>query len=92
VTDQGRALTAAAVGAVIGGFVGYMLFSDQGRSLQRRIEPALDDLIRELNSFRGTFTKAAAMAGEGWKILTDIAGENRAEAFRYTHPRQTSPF
>jgi hypothetical protein len=69
-----------------------MLFSDHGRALQRRIEPALDDLMQELNNFRGTFTKAAAMAGEGWKILTDIAGENRVDAARYTHPRQTSPF
>jgi hypothetical protein len=56
------------------------------------MEPALDDLVHELDSFRGTFAKAAAMAGEGWKILTDLAAENRIDAGRYTHPRQTSPF
>jgi hypothetical protein len=92
VTEQGRALAATAAGAIVGGLLGYFLFTDRGRALRRDFEPALDDLVRELNNFRGTVVKAVAMAGEGWKLLTDFTAENVVEPGRYTHPRQTSPF
>ena len=87
-----RALTASIVGALIGGVAGYLFFTDEGRRMRRQIEPALDDIARELNSFRLTLGKAAGVANEGWKLLNDAMGEVERPAARYAGPRQTSPF
>ena len=87
-----RALTASLVGAVIGGVAGYLFFTDEGRRLRRQIEPALDDIARELNSFRSTIGKAAGVANEGWKLLNDAIGESGRPAARYPSARQSSPF
>ncbi|HKB13887.1 MAG TPA: YtxH domain-containing protein [Vicinamibacterales bacterium] len=90
--DNSRAVAATIVGAVIGGAVGYLFFTDHGRALRRQMEPALDDFARELMSFRQTVQKAAGVASEGWKLLNDALGEGGQQPPRYAGPRQTSPF
>ncbi|HXI27436.1 MAG TPA: YtxH domain-containing protein [Vicinamibacterales bacterium] len=89
--NNSRAVAATIVGAVIGGVAGYLFFTEHGRGVRRQIEPALDDLARELMSFRSTVQKAAGVANEGWKLLNDALGEAPPEP-RYAGPRQTSPF
>jgi gas vesicle protein len=86
-----RVMAATICGAVIGGAAGYLFFTEQGRSLRRQIEPAIDDFGRELMSFRSTVQKAAGVANEGWKLLNDALGEGGPPP-RYAGPRQTSPF
>jgi len=87
-----RALSATVVGAVIGGVAGYLFFTAEGRRLRRQLEPALDDLARELSSFRATVNRAADVASEGWKLLNDAVGEEVQAPPRYPSGRQTSPF
>ena len=88
--NNSRELAATLAGAVIGGVVAYLFFSDRGRSVRRQIEPALEDFSRELISFRKTVQKATGAASEGWKLLNEALGENEsAPAFP---GRQTSPF
>jgi gas vesicle protein len=77
-------------GAVIGGVAAYLFFTERGRSVRRQMEPALDDLSRELMSFRATVQKAGGVASEGWKLVNDALGEP-APAPRFPG-RQTSPF
>jgi gas vesicle protein len=91
VAYNSRAMWATLVGAAIGGFTGYLLFTDEGRELRRKLEPALDDFTHELHSFRHTVERAAGVASEGWKLLNEALGEN-APPMRYSGPRQTSPF
>jgi hypothetical protein len=91
VNENSRIVAAAVVaGAVLGGIAGYLVFTDHGRSLRRQIEPALDDVVRELNSFRGTVQRAAAAASDGWKLLNDALGDGGSSPYAGT--RQTSPF
>ena len=92
VTERSQACVASMVGAVIGAAVGYLFLSEQGRRMRRRIEPALDDFARELNQFRGTVAKASGLANEGWKMLTDVAGDAGGAQVRHSNPHQTSPF
>jgi gas vesicle protein len=88
-----RAVAATLVGAVVGGVAGYLLFTERGRSLRRQLEPALDDFLRELHSFRGTVQRAAGVANEGWKLLNEALGEaGGAQPPRYPTTHQTSPF
>ena len=90
-TDNSRAIAATIVGAVIGGFAGYMFFTEHGRRLRRQLEPALEDITRELDHFRGTLNKAAGVASEGWKLLNETLGETGTRG-RYASPHQSSPF
>ena len=89
--DNSRAIAATVVGAVIGGAAGYLFFSERGRMVRRQIEPALDELARELMSFRATLKKAAGVASEGWSLLNDAVGETAPHMARYPGG-QTSPF
>jgi gas vesicle protein len=86
-----RAMAATVVGAVIGGMAGYLFFTEHGRSVRRKLEPALEDFTRELMSFRATVQKAAGVANEGWKLLNDALGEG-GQGPRYSSAHQTSPF
>jgi len=92
VSENSRAMAATVVGAVIGGIAGYLFFTENGKELRRQFEPALEDISRELNSFRSTFEKAAGVATEGWKVLNEALGEDGERMSRYSNPRQTSPF
>jgi gas vesicle protein len=90
--NNSHAMAATIVGAVIGGAAGYLFFTEQGRNVRRRLEPALDDFARELMSFRATVRKAAGVANEGWKLLNDALGEGDDRGPRYAGAPQTSPF
>jgi gas vesicle protein len=89
VNDKSRTIGAMIVGAVVGAAAGYMFFTETGRRFRRQLEPALEDMARELNHFRGTVTKAAGVANEGWKLLNDALGEREQ---RFPNAHQTSPF
>jgi gas vesicle protein len=89
--NNSQAIAATVVGAVIGGVAGYLFFTDRGRELRRQIEPALEDITRELNSFRITVQKAAGVASEGWQLLNDALGDTGQQTLRYPN-HQTSPF
>ncbi len=90
--ENSRAVMAAVAGAVIGGVAAYMFFTDEGRRMRRALEPAIDDLARELSSFRVTVQKAVGVAGEGWKLLNDALGETAPGPRRFPTAHQTSPF
>lgn len=87
-----RAVAATVAGAVIGGIAGYLFFTEEGRSVRRQLEPALDDLVRELNSFRHTVEKAAGVASEGWKLLNEALGDSAGTHTSRFPGSQTSPF
>lgn len=90
-TEDSRTMAATIAGAVIGGIVGYLFFTDRGREVRRQVEPALDDLARELNSFRHTIRKAIGVASEGWRMLNEAAGPEDQHQ-RYPSVHQAEPF
>ena len=90
-TDNQRIMAATIAGAAIGGAAGYLFLTRRGRELRRQIGPALDDLARELSSFRLTAQKAAGVANQGWRLLNE-AIDYELENTRYPSPHQTSPF
>ena len=91
-TDNSRAIAASVAGAMIGGVMGYLFFTARGRALRRQIEPALDDLARELANFRSTFQKASGVANEGWNLLNETLGDSQRQPLRYPNTHQSSPF
>jgi gas vesicle protein len=91
VTNNSRAIAATVTGAIIGGIAGYMFFTEHGRRVRRAFEPALEDIARELSSFRMTVQKAIGVANEGWRVLNEALGEGQTSA-RYPTTHQTAPF
>ncbi len=79
--DDRKAVTAGAfIGACIGAAAGYLFFTDRGRVLRDRLEPAIDNLQREFSRFRGTFEQVGRMAGEGARAVQEFASA-RANQF-----------
>jgi gas vesicle protein len=81
--NTSRDMAATIVGALIGGVAGYLFFTERGRSVRRKIEPALEDFSRELVSFRNTVQDAAGVAGESWKLLNEMLGDAGTSSARY---------
>jgi len=91
VNDRQREIVAATVGAVAGGIAGYVLFTERGRELRRRMEPALEDFAHELVELRGTLNRAMGLASQGWHVMNETLGDReRTGAFPTLH--QTNPF
>ena len=89
-TDR-QIVTATLFGAVLGGLAGFLFFTDRGRRVRREIEPALEDFVRELSSLRGTVQRAADVAGESWRLLSEVIREPAQPSHRFPGG-QTSPF
>jgi len=85
------AIACAVVGGVAGGIAGYMLFTDRGRGLRRRIEPALEDFAPEVLQLRGTVNRAMNVASQGWNVLNDALGE-RSGSTPFAAHHQSDPF
>jgi gas vesicle protein len=82
---KSQAVAASILGAVVGGIAWYLFFTDEGRSLRRRLEPALDDLARELGNFRDTIHKAADVVNESLKLLNEAVGEEQRSRYPSLH-------
>jgi hypothetical protein len=72
VDDRGRIGMAIGLGAVIGGAVGYLLFTDRGREMRYNLEPRLQDLLTEIDQLTRTFDRARSAALEGWQSFSKL--------------------
>ena len=91
-TETSKTMTTTVVGAMVGATVGYLFFTESGRLLRRRLEPALEDFARELMSFRNAVENTLGVVSEGWRSLTEAVGTGDRPAPRYPPVRQTAPF
>ena len=71
-SEQSRLMAGAAIGAIVGAAAGYLFFTDRGRVLRERMEPAVDDLRRELGRFQKTIEKLGSMANEGMRVVNEF--------------------
>lgn len=62
-------ITATVIGALVGSIAGYLLFTERGKALRRRLEPALEEFAREISGFRSSAQRIAGIATEGWNVL-----------------------
>lgn len=79
--DRTSIVIGALAGAVIGGAVGYLLFTERGRRLRADLEPRIMDVIAE-------FGRAKAAAAAARDRMSDVqAGVRGPEAA----PRTSAP-
>ena len=70
--DRSRICLGAVLGAACGAAAAYLFFTERGRELRERIEPAVDELRREFMRFQSTITKVGDLANEGMRAVADF--------------------
>ena len=70
--DRARVLMSACLGALIGGVAGYLFLTDDGRRLRERLEPGMDDLLREMRHLRSAAEKARLAVAEGLMTVSEL--------------------
>ena len=83
-SEQSRVILGAVFGAAVGAAAGYLFFTERGRVLRDRIEPAIDDARREFMRFQKTIEKAGELATDGMRMVNEF-NEARAQPYP-THP------
>lgn len=71
-SEQSRVISIAMIGAVAGAAIGYLFFTDHGRLLRDRLEPAVDDLRREFMRFQKTIEKMGDLATDGMRVMEEF--------------------
>jgi hypothetical protein len=51
---------------------GYLFLTEDGRRVRDRLEPGMDDLLREMRHLRSAVEKARMAAQEGWSAIEEI--------------------
>jgi hypothetical protein len=72
VDDRSRVLVSVCLGAIVGGLGGYLFLTEDGRRVRERLEPGMDDLLREMRHLKSAVEKARLAAQEGWAAIEDL--------------------
>jgi gas vesicle protein len=72
VTERAAIYTGAMVGALVGAAATYLFFTDKGRGMRDRLEPAVDELMGEFQKFRRTLEKVGDMANDGVRAFQEF--------------------
>ena len=78
--DSRTIVAGAMVGALIGAAAAYLFFTDAGKGVRDRMEPAVDDLRREFARFQKTIEKVGEMANDGLRVVSEFNAA-RAQSF-----------
>lgn len=70
--ERTAVLAGALAGAIVGAAAGYLFLTERGRDLRDRLEPAVDDLRREIQRFQRTLEKVGDVASEGVRVIQEL--------------------
>jgi len=80
--NESRVMVAGALaGALIGAAAGYLFFTDAGKGIRDRIEPAVEDLRREFARFQKTIERAGEMANDGMRVVNEFNAARARTSF-----------
>ena len=80
-SEQSRICAGAAIGALVGAVATYLFYTEGGRSVRDRLEPAVDDLMRDFDKLRGTIEKLGGMANDGLRVLHEFQNARGQQPF-----------
>lgn len=70
--ERSQVLVATILGTVVGGVLGCLYLTKQGRRIRDQMEPMLDAVVDEFTRARSTVEKARAAAHEGRRAVDDL--------------------
>ncbi len=71
--DRTAVLIGLVAGAVAGGVTGWLMLTDDGRRLQARLKPQLQDLAGQALALRDSATRMQVAARESLRFAQDAA-------------------
>ena len=71
-SEQSRVISGAIIGAVAGAVAAYLFYTERGRGLREKLEPAVDELRNEFARFQKTVEKLGEMANEGMRVVNEF--------------------
>jgi gas vesicle protein len=74
-------MAGAVIGALAGAVASYLFFTERGRAIRDRFEPAVDDLRREFARFQSTVEKLGVMANEGMRAYQEFNAARTQSSF-----------
>jgi hypothetical protein len=74
--DAIRIGTASAIGAIVGGLVGYALLTERGRMTMQNLAPAIDGVRDELVTLARSLDGARGSARDGLQWLNELMSES----------------
>jgi hypothetical protein len=83
--DRTRISLSMAVGAAVGGFVGFLLFTERGRTFRRELEPQLEDMFGEAQRLTAAFDRTRRAVKDGLASLHTDAGESKPANPDWSH-------
>jgi hypothetical protein len=86
VSERNAIYVGAMLGALAGAGATYLFYTEGGRSVRDRMEPAVDDLVREFQKFRRTLEKVGGVANEGMRAFQEFQ-QARSQGSFGTSPR-----
>jgi gas vesicle protein len=81
VNESRTMVTGAIVGALVGAAASYLFFTEGGRQVRTRLEPAVDDLRQEFGRFQKTIEKLGAMANDGIRAVNEFNAARSQSSF-----------
>ena len=80
--NESRVMMAGAViGALVGSAASYLFFTDRGKEVLSRLEPAVDDLRREFTRFQSTVEKLGEIANNGIRAVNEFNAARATSSF-----------
>jgi hypothetical protein len=74
--DRTRLAIGIGLGALAGGFVSYLLFTERGRQMRDQLEPGLEQLVSEVQRLGAAFERTRRAVSEGLGQLSHVASES----------------
>jgi len=81
VNESRMIMAGAVVGALVGAAAGYLFFTDRGKQVLSRLEPAVEDLRREFTRFQSTIEKLGEMANNGIRAVNEFNAARMQSSF-----------
>jgi gas vesicle protein len=72
VSDSRIIAAGVILGGLVGAAAGYLFFTQSGKHVRDRLEPAVDDLRREFGRFQKTVEKLGVMANDGIRAVNEF--------------------
>ena len=83
--DRARIALGMAVGAVVGGFAGFLVFTERGRTFRRELEPQLDEMLAEAQRLTAAFDRTRQAVKDGLATLHTEAGDAKPASPDWSH-------
>jgi hypothetical protein len=83
--DRARIALGMGIGAALGGFVGFLLFTDRGRAFRQELEPQLEQIFGEAQRLSTAFDKTRRAVKDGLATLTPSDAGGREAGSDWSH-------